>query len=245
MLTSITKSFELLSAEGWVYSGTTSLGNGAWKGIRPQYKHGYSNLGYDFKTEGGTLRSFVFNTTTETNVTWIWTGTFEDLGVPTGSVVTNLTGDYLYRWFASRSHSKTERSNLQFAAGDGIMGKLQFYDPTGGGSLFDLSAAQPVPARGGAYGADEWQHYPYQQAQEFPISDTPNAWKLVNGTMLDLKTLYGGVGFPSNKTMNFIFHITYPPTQNYAYSWWQSDVDGYIYKPDEIMSSNSAVMLPL
>ena len=95
------------TSEGWISnkSGGNTL-TLSWSGSDGSPATG-SLRTYDTKTQGGT--------TTSSNY-WQWSGTWEDLGIPAGHVVSSINGTYMYK-VAQFGNSTSETGPFEFRTG--------------------------------------------------------------------------------------------------------------------------------
>lgn len=182
-MTDLIKTFPFVAdVEDWSFvnvSGGPGI-TGAWKVPKQNLTIPYSGLGYDYTLNGGSLRCSVcsLNNSAASQNYWQWEGTYEQLGVPAGSIIESVQADYCYRWIAvKRGDSPNNPNYLSMSLGDARVGPFELRNS--GGTLIDtFSSAQDCPAR---VDENDWKKYPLGTDQ-FPIQEIPDAWAQVIGS---------------------------------------------------------------
>lgn len=158
-MATLTKKFNFVSTEeNWSATCASDVFWG-WYHTRTGQRAPGTRTNPPLSTYGGSVRFFARGAIAATNNYMEWAGTWEDLGIPAGSTVTAVQGDYLYRWYLRGRRSSTIKCIAQFKQDDGWVGPFQFLD-SGGSGLDTFSSEQFVIARGPDFGADFWIAYP-------------------------------------------------------------------------------------
>lgn len=147
-------------------------------------------------TLGGSLRTTAPHSNSSTENYWEWAGTWEDLGVPPGSTVTEVNLDYLYKWYAGQgrpggSQYEHNRSLQEFLGTDTGAGPAELRD--NGGTLIGTFSSR-IDAIDHTLATTMWltyptsPDYPYSPADhtDYPITDTPPSWGVANGSHITI-----------------------------------------------------------
>ena len=141
----------------------------------------------------------------QTDNYWELSATAEDLGVPSGAIVTSVNTDYIYR-FTTRNMNKTG-NQLTMVAGAAKSGPFNIYDSFGT-LLGTSSVAQNCGARSG-YG--DWVGWPLGYASD-AIQDIPTSWGRATGSAVALT----GANQSSNAILKYRIYNRLPPNANYV-----------------------------
>lgn len=170
----VTKTFNFTSdSEGWVATPGDVRVEMNWKS--PEKARGWHTPIHQssdpLMTMGGTLHIVAKHSTSSAENYWEWSGTWEDLGVPSGKIVTNLDGSHLYRWDQNKN-----RNVAQFLGTETGSGPFELRDS--GGTLIDTITTRE-------YAIDRvaslWQGYPAGAALDPVVSQT--AWAESSGAI--------------------------------------------------------------
>lgn len=158
-------------------------------------------------TMGGCLKMTAKQGTSQSKNYWELTKTWEELGVPVGAIVTNVQGDYLYKWDLAVSGAQAKYQNhAEFASGDTNFGPFTLRDS--GGTVIDTFSTEVYAIdRGTSFGAVYWKFYPTATA-EYPLSYIPNGWghKVGSNIVVDVANQ------PSATQVKFRLDQISPPT---------------------------------
>lgn len=186
-MATLIKKFQFKSdTEGW--TGNPGDGQVTMEWFRPHkgfgsYRGGFHQDNDPLNSMGGALKTTAKQNAGSSENCWQWAGTWEDLGVPAGSTVTAVQGDYLYRWdFTGGGILKPRNYSVaEFGAEDVGSGPFELRDS--GDTLIDtFSARQPAIDR---TSGDLWRGYPVGDTHD-PVSETPPSWAQANGSSISV-----------------------------------------------------------
>ncbi|MDI6820926.1 MAG: hypothetical protein QMD65_01980 [Patescibacteria group bacterium] len=209
----------VLSVEGWIPASTEVLGGGGFP-----FGGGYMDWGNihnkltrpnpPVSSYGGCLRTTVGSgggAVAQSENYWELTKTWEDLGVPPGTIVTKVNAQYSYRWSFRKKVGKVPQSTAEFKGTDTGMGPFELRDSSG--TLLGIFSARINSINRTA--ANLWTGYPQDpnyvrgsQATEYPISETPITWGIAAGAEVNVPSAQQ----PSNTTIKFRLRNLTPAT---------------------------------
>ena len=139
--------------EGWVSPTAAGYILGLRSGWSKRHKSGNAitrRTNYSIDEFGGLNTSMFPNYPTNLDVVWTWSGTWEDLGVPIGAIVTSVVASQYHRWICYHSRNL---STINLTSTDTKIGPLELYNGATLKSTF-LNGIPPTVDRSGDWKVD-------------------------------------------------------------------------------------------
>ena len=198
--------------EGWSAVPAHGYINMAWF---PPHKNalGRANIKGHFDlppiyTMGGCLRTTACRTSGSAENAWLWSGTWEDLGVPAGESVDSVSADYIWRIF-QRGHRQTKNSTAEWGVGECGSGPFELLD----GSLSVISTFS-ARSFAPAHSVSDPPNYPMGSGAD-SVSFTPPAWKHEAGAVIAVP----GAQRPSGSTIKLHLRSLTPACADDRQKW--------------------------
>lgn len=219
-MATLIKSYEFVSdVEDWVATTSEATIDTGW--YPPHRSDGHSGLnpdysGADIRTGplqtliGGCLKMTAKQNTAQSANFWELTKTWEELGVPVGATVTNVQGDYLYKWdmgIGGAGSQPKYQNHAEFGGGDTQFGDFELRDSSGTTIIDTFSTYLNGLDRGPGYGGTYYKFFPTATA-EYPLSYIPNGWGYQIGINISVPVPYQS----SNTQVKFRLNNISPTT---------------------------------
>ena len=210
-MATIIKEFNFVADdEGWLANTSEATIDTGW--FPPHGGHGHIGLSA-YKPNpllglvGGCFKFTAKQNTSQSKNYMLIAKTWEDLGVPAGSIVTNVQGDYRYKWDLDYSGTLVKNINhAEFGGGDTNFGPFELLDDTN--NVIDTFSGQYYAIdRGAGYSAPYWKNYP-TGGPVYPITYSDPGWGDAIGVNLSVPVAQQ----PSNSTLFFKIHNITPST---------------------------------
>ena len=150
-----------------------------WFKLHPAHSSGRSSP--ILSTLGGCLKTTAKRDASAGSNYWEWTGTWEDLGVPPGATITDVTATYQWRIEFGKPNRVRNFSLAEFTGTEVGSGPFELLDS--GGTLIDtFSAITNAPERNAGVGY--YRSYPTGSASDYPITADPTSWETVSSSTI-------------------------------------------------------------